>query len=51
MSDEGSLPLLKELTVFSPKKVALKGDAYFPKDSSEVSLIDTSGEVQSLIPE
>lgn len=29
-SDEGSLPGLKELLIYSPEKVALKGDAYFP---------------------
>ena len=31
MSDEGCLPLLKELKIYPPEKVDLKRDAYFPQ--------------------
>lgn len=33
MSDEGCLPLLKELKIYPPEKVDLKRDAYFPQGS------------------
>lgn len=39
MSDEDSLLLLKEPTIYSPENIVVEGDAYFPQDSPEGCLI------------